>query len=179
VGYAGLEASTVVLAESFVSNEGPVDLWLAQIAHEIRPTGPQTSVYCNHWMFEPATVTIKRLDGEVVLTEPGFTSVSEIGRGAAICARFDEREVVTLPPVPPPTVATPVESFPPENEATLFGWTVVLFGGEDFICRRVDPFSGEFDCYRYYGGPPPVTAFETVQGTGTCRPGWPTTATAT
>jgi hypothetical protein len=76
--YAGLERATVVPVWAARLSSGLIDLRIGLVAHEARPTGPQTSLFCAHWIVDPSDRTVQRLDAARVRTEPGTTSPADV-----------------------------------------------------------------------------------------------------
>jgi hypothetical protein len=76
--YAGLESSTVVPVWAASLSSGLVDLRIGLVAHESRPAGPQTSLFCAHWIVDPSDRTIQRLDAARIRTEPGTTPPADV-----------------------------------------------------------------------------------------------------
>jgi hypothetical protein len=76
--YAGLEQSTVVPVWAAGLSSGLVDLRIGLVAHESRPTGPQTSLFCAHWIVDPSGRTVQRLDAARIRTEPGTTPPADV-----------------------------------------------------------------------------------------------------
>jgi len=88
-GYAGLDDSTLVLASTESIDSDTVVLYLMQVAHETRPEGRQTSVYCNRWDYHPNTQTIEQTAGELLSQRDGVIPAADSLRGAFNCAHFD------------------------------------------------------------------------------------------
>jgi hypothetical protein len=76
--YAGLDSSTVVPASEAQLSSGLVDLRVGLVAHETRPAGPQTSLFCAHWIVDPANSTVQRLDAAHLRTEGGTIAPAEV-----------------------------------------------------------------------------------------------------
>lgn len=83
--FEGLEASTIVLAAASAEADSSVRLWLALIAHETRPSGPQTSVYCMEWYYNDPTGQIDRLASVTIDTNPGFVATEDRAITASHC----------------------------------------------------------------------------------------------
>lgn len=85
--YAGLDRSTVVPARQTPLSSGLVDLRVGLVAHESRTSGPQTSLFCAHWIVDPVTSTVQRLDGALVRTMGGTIPPSQVSAElATTCA---------------------------------------------------------------------------------------------
>lgn len=163
-GFAGLDASTLVLADSAIIGDRVV-LWLMQVAHETRPNGPQTSTYCVRWEYVTTSGTIDKIAGETLATDPGTIPVSDLQRAAWACARFDEPTATTPVATPPPAAPTP-EPVPPSpmsepppafpaSEQLPRGWMLLDRLGSTYICKPVGTFgTGNFDCASYFGTVP-------------------------
>ena len=90
--YAGLDSSTVVLARSTPLSSGLVDLRLGLVAHESRSSGPQTSLYCTHWIVDPVGSTVQRLDAALVRTVGGTVPAGQVADElAGTCASMSLR----------------------------------------------------------------------------------------
>ena len=76
--YAGLDSSTVVLAKSTALSSGLIDLRLGLVAHESRSSGPQTSLFCTHWIVDPEDSTVQRLDAALVRTVGGTVPAGQV-----------------------------------------------------------------------------------------------------
>lgn len=88
-GYEGLEASTLILGGNEWVSENQLALYLLMVAHQSRPSGQQTSIYCVRWDYRSDEQTIEQVAGRLVLQEQGWTPASEAERGAASCVDFD------------------------------------------------------------------------------------------
>jgi hypothetical protein len=85
--YAGLDSSTIVPARETTLSSGLVDLRLGLVAHESRATGPQTSLFCVHWIVDPETATVQRLDAARLRTIGGTIPAVQVAPElAATCA---------------------------------------------------------------------------------------------
>ena len=85
--YAGLDSSTIVPARETTLSSGLVDLRLGLVAHESRATGPQTSLFCVHWIVDPKAGTVQRLDAARLRTIGGTVPAAQVARSsAATCA---------------------------------------------------------------------------------------------
>ena len=90
--YAGLDRSTVVLARETTLSSGLVDLRLGLVAHESRASGPQTSLFCTHWIVDPVDATVQRLDGALVRTVGGTVPPGQVAAElAGTCAAMTLR----------------------------------------------------------------------------------------
>jgi hypothetical protein len=139
-GFAGLEASTVFLGGADLSTPGRLGMYLLQVAHETRPEGPQTSIYCVRWDLLIEFSTIDRIAGELVLREPGFTPPTEAERGAGRCDRFDQQiPATTAATVPPPAAppAGPGAAFGFDPEACTFNG-IPLYGRVKVVTLLAD-----------------------------------------
>lgn len=76
--YAGLDRSIVVPVKQTTLSSGLVDLRLGLVAHESRDTGPQTSLFCAHWIVDPASDTVQRLSAQILRTEGGTTPAAQV-----------------------------------------------------------------------------------------------------
>jgi hypothetical protein len=142
-GFAGLEASTLWLAEA-EQQPGRVALWLLQRAYEVGKDGPQTSIYCVRWDYLQGREQIERVAGEFLYSEPGFVPPYEGSQGESTCSRFDQR-----------AIEQPDASNLPEQ------WIRIEFGGNTFACA---PRSGAFAI-----GSPTDFACELHKGSGPVR----------
>jgi len=148
-GFAGLERAEVVLADSSRGTDQKVQLWLAQIAHESRPEGRQTSVYCILWIFDPATRTIARESGHLLVKEAGFVPPGDLRRGAGVECDPSFAPPTSLPSTPDPGPA-------PRRVPDLDGWIVVTFEGQEYICQPAVGWGADnYNCTPYDGGEPP------------------------
>lgn len=162
-GFAGLEDATVVLGGTRELDDRIV-LYLFQVAHESRATGPQTSHYCVRWDYLLSSRQIERIAGTLYFREDGTVPASESRRAAFVCDGFDEpgwpygnsSSPATLdPPLPVPSpVPDPVQPSLPATWSVPSDWIVVTSRGQDYICD--EKLFGDFDCVRYYGGNPPL-----------------------
>ena len=76
--YAGLDSSTIVPARETTLSSGLVDLRLGLVAHESRATGPQTSLFCVHWIVDPTAGTVQRLDAARLRTVGGMIPAAQV-----------------------------------------------------------------------------------------------------
>jgi hypothetical protein len=153
--FAGLEASTVFLGGTDGSDPNRFVMYLAQVAHESRPEGPQTSFYCVRWDLLIDSSTIDKVAGELLLREPGFTPPADAEGGAWACDGFDQAPST---PVTTPQVNLPSQPMPGTSSSGLGDLTVITFRGVDYVCdqawRRV---GDDLDCKSYFGGDPPFS----------------------
>jgi hypothetical protein len=85
--YAGLESSTVVPVDQTTLSSGLVDLRLGLVADEVRTSGPQTSLFCAHWIVDPAAGTVQRLDAVLLRTIGGSIAPAAVAPElSAACA---------------------------------------------------------------------------------------------
>jgi hypothetical protein len=90
--YAGLESSTIVPAREATLSSGLVDLRLGLVAHESRDTGPQTSLFCVHWIVDPLAGTVQRLDAVRLRTVGGTIPPAQVAAElATTCATIELR----------------------------------------------------------------------------------------
>jgi hypothetical protein len=147
-GFAGLESATIFEANTITTDEGMIDMWLAQVAHE-STGGEHTTLYCVHWRFDPSLGTIERVSGKEMSKVPGFVNPADLqDEGIAECARFEQpaapvTTVLELPPLP----ITPGA----RNEPNLDGGSLITFNGRDYVCFS-KMFGSDVDCVRYFGG---------------------------
>jgi hypothetical protein len=87
--YAGLDSSTIVPARERTLSSGLVDLRLGLVAHESRATGPQTSLFCVHWIVDPVAGTVQRLDAARLRTVGGTVPPAQVAPELAVtCANI-------------------------------------------------------------------------------------------
>jgi hypothetical protein len=151
-GYAGLDAVTLFLGGTRSDDSDTVDLYLLQVAHETRPAGLQTSLYCVRWSYHIPDTTISQETGELIRTDHGFTPPSDAEQGAAICDGFD----VDPAPTPSPNPAGPRIDDRPTKELP-YGWILLGSGWGELICRPSNNVFDDYDCERFFGGPNPTT----------------------
>ncbi len=90
--YAGLQESIVVPARQTTLSSGLVDLRLGLVAHEARPTGDQTSLFCVHWIVDPVDSTVQRLSAALLHTDPGTIPPEQVSASlAATCSTLPLR----------------------------------------------------------------------------------------
>ena len=71
LGFQGLQASYLSVAGSRLSTN-TVDLWLTEVASELRAGRKRTAIYCVHWMYAEDSRTIQGIAGKTVRTVNGF-----------------------------------------------------------------------------------------------------------
>jgi hypothetical protein len=150
-GYAGLDAVTLFLGGTRSDDSDTVDLYLLQVAHETRPAGLQTSLYCVRWNYHITKTTISQETGELIRTDHGHTPPSDAERGAAICDGFD----VDPAPTPRPIPAGPRIDDRPTVELP-YGWFLLGSAWGELICRPSPDVLDDYDCERFRGGPIPT-----------------------
>jgi hypothetical protein len=151
-GYGGLDELTLVLGGSRAIDSKTIVLYLMQVAHETRPTGPQTSLYCVRWDYHADTQTIVQQAGELLSRDDGTIPVSESLRGAFICEGFETAEGS-----PTPTTETHPQRVGPQPErppGLPDQWEVVAFEGNSYLCSRTIGLYGTFRCELFTGEVP-------------------------
>lgn len=155
-GFAGLEAATLYLGGSRRESPDRFVMYLLQVAHEIRDTGPQTSIYCVRWDLLTQSDTIDRVAGELMLQEDGHTPPSDAQRGAWTCDGFDlEHETVITQPA---GEASPDSDLPD-------GWVILSDLGTEYVCSPVLFRTGDYDCQQYTGTIPTWISFAELRCT--------------
>jgi hypothetical protein len=107
-GFDGLEAVTI-FPVSYYLREERVEMWLLQVAHESRPTGPQTSLYCVRWDYLFAREIIERVTGYLLVTNPGYDSPGDAEGGKWRCTDTGDplRDPLVTPSSAPVTFSPP------------------------------------------------------------------------
>lgn len=108
-GYEGLESATVVLASWSATDGGAVDLALGLIAHESRPSGPQTALHCVVWRYFPDSGTILGVEGTAnVHVVAGFVHTADlVSRAETECAVAAPADSPAGPATPSPSTTSP------------------------------------------------------------------------
>ena len=89
LGFEGLQASYLSVAGSRLSGN-TVDLWMTEVASELRAGRKRTAIYCVHWMYSEDSRTSQGIAGKTVRTVNGFQDAS-ITTPADVdaCKQFD------------------------------------------------------------------------------------------
>lgn len=89
LGFEGLQASYLSVAGSRLSGN-TVDLWMTEVASELRAGRKRTAIYCVHWMYSEDSRTIQGIAGKTVRTVNGFQDVSTLTPADVdACKQFD------------------------------------------------------------------------------------------
>ena len=112
-GFAGLDSASVALADSDVigapgADGSRIEMWLVEIAHEVRSSARQTSVYCVHWAYLEDAGIVQLIAGRVGPTMKGFEDPGPLAADSLRgCALFDLKNptLATTAPVLPITVS--------------------------------------------------------------------------
>lgn len=146
-GFGGLEASTVFLGGTDTTDPTRLGMYLMQVAHETRPTGDQTSLYCVRWDLQIGSSTIDKIAGNILLQEPGFTPPADAERGAWQCTGFDQRPDPAPVVTPaPPTAPSPRPAAPGDDPI------VITYRASQYACEPTLMGFGDYNCMRYLGG---------------------------
>jgi hypothetical protein len=111
-GFAGLDAASVALADSDViglpgAGGSRVDMWLVEVAHEVRSTAQQTTVYCVHWAYLEDAGIVQLIAGKVGPTWKGYEPPGPLAADSLRgCARFDLKSPTPAETAPVPPITT-------------------------------------------------------------------------